>query len=176
MASAKATAVLATAVAQAKTPTLDKLFATCPYTWLKAHGTAVGLPTDDDMGNSEVGHNALGCGQIYSQGAKLVGQSLSKPAAMFAVRAPGRTADEQLPGKSARRCTFWACCPTAMCTPTSAHLIAMLPPCPAAGQSAPMLLPHPARRAAMCPATSALDLCGRSWSQALRSLPARRRL
>ena len=41
-------------------------------TWLKAHGTAVGLPTDDDMGNSEVGHNALGCGQIYSQGAKLV--------------------------------------------------------------------------------------------------------
>ena len=64
------------AVAQAKTPTLDKLFATCPYTWLKAHGTAVGLPTDDDMGNSEVGHNALGCGQIYSQGAKLVGESI----------------------------------------------------------------------------------------------------
>ena len=52
--------------------TLDKLMATCPMTWLKAHGTAVGLPTDDDMGNSEVGHNALGCGQIYSQGAKLV--------------------------------------------------------------------------------------------------------
>ena len=64
------------AVAQAKTLTLDKLFATCPYTWLKAHGTAVGLPTDDDMGNSEVGHNALGCGQIYSQGAKLVGESI----------------------------------------------------------------------------------------------------
>ena len=64
------------AVAQAKTPTLDKLFATCPYTWLKAHGTAVGLPTDDDMGNSEVGHNALGCGQIYSQGAKFVGESI----------------------------------------------------------------------------------------------------
>ncbi len=64
------------AVAQAKTPTLDRLFATCPYTWLKAHGTAVGLPTDDDMGNSEVGHNALGCGQIYSQGAKLVSESI----------------------------------------------------------------------------------------------------
>ena len=57
------------AVAQAKTPVLDRLMATCPMTWLKAHGTAVGLPTDDDMGNSEVGHNALGCGQIYSQGA-----------------------------------------------------------------------------------------------------------
>ena len=33
------------AVAQAKTPTLDKLMSTCPMTWLKAHGTAVGLPT-----------------------------------------------------------------------------------------------------------------------------------
>ena len=64
------------AVAVAKTPTLDHLLATCPHTWLKAHGTAVGLPTDDDMGNSEVGHNALGCGQIYSQGAKLVSESI----------------------------------------------------------------------------------------------------
>ena len=64
------------AVKQANTPTLDKLMATCPMTWLKAHGTAVGLPTDDDMGNSEVGHNALGCGQIYSQGAKLVQESI----------------------------------------------------------------------------------------------------
>ena len=64
------------AVKVANTPTLDKLFATCPYTWLKAHGTAVGLPSDEDMGNSEVGHNALGCGQVYSQGAKLVGESI----------------------------------------------------------------------------------------------------
>ena len=50
------------AVKLANTPNLDRLFATCPHNWLKAHGTAVGLPTDDDMGNSEVGHNALGCG------------------------------------------------------------------------------------------------------------------
>ena len=64
------------AVAVAKTPTLDKLLSTCPHTWLKAHGTAVGLPSDEDMGNSEVGHNALGCGQVYSQGAKLVGESI----------------------------------------------------------------------------------------------------
>ena len=71
------------AVAVAKTPTLDKLFATCPYTWLKAHGTAVGLPSDEDMGNSEVGHNALGCGQVYSQGAKLVGESIEN-GALFA--------------------------------------------------------------------------------------------
>ena len=62
--------------AVAKTPVLDQLFAQRPYTWLKAHGSAVGLPSDDDMGNSEVGHNALGCGQVYSQGAKLVGESI----------------------------------------------------------------------------------------------------
>ena len=68
------------AVAVAKTPTLDHLLETCPHTWLKAHGTAVGLPSDDDMGHSEVGHNALGCGQIYSQGAKLVGESIENGA------------------------------------------------------------------------------------------------
>ena len=66
------------AVTVAKTPTLDKLLAECPHTYLKAHGTAVGLPSDEDMGNSEVGHNALGCGQVYSQGAKLVGESIEK--------------------------------------------------------------------------------------------------
>ena len=71
------------AVAVAKTPTLDKLIATCPHTYLKAHGTAVGLPSDEDMGNSEVGHNALGCGQVYSQGAKLVGESIEN-GALFA--------------------------------------------------------------------------------------------
>ena len=65
------------AVAKANTPNLCNLLATCPHTKLKAHGTAVGLPTDDDMGNSEVGHNTLGCGQSYAQGAKLVGESLS---------------------------------------------------------------------------------------------------
>ena len=70
------------AVAVAKTPTLDNLLATCPHTWLKAHGTAVGLPSDEDMGNSEVGHNALGCGQVYSQGAKLVEESIES-SAMF---------------------------------------------------------------------------------------------
>lgn len=64
------------AVNLANTPVLDKLLETCPNTTLKAHGTAVGLPTDDDMGNSEVGHNALGCGQIYSQGAKLVNENI----------------------------------------------------------------------------------------------------
>ena len=64
------------AVVQAKTPNLDRLLSECPHTYLKAHGTAVGLPSDEDMGNSEVGHNALGCGQVYSQGAKLVSESI----------------------------------------------------------------------------------------------------
>ena len=67
---------LGDAVTLANTPTLDKLMVDCPMARLKAHGDAVGLPTDDDMGNSEVGHNALGCGQIYSQGAKLVNESI----------------------------------------------------------------------------------------------------
>ena len=64
------------AVAAANKPTLDMLMQSCPYTLLKAHGTAVGLPSDEDMGNSEVGHNALGCGQVYAQGAKLVNNSI----------------------------------------------------------------------------------------------------
>ncbi len=64
------------AVKAAKTPVLDALTAKYPHTAIKAHGTAVGLPTDKDMGNSEVGHNALGCGQIYAQGAKLVNESI----------------------------------------------------------------------------------------------------
>ena len=49
----------ANAVKLAKTQTLDMLMAKYPMLTLKAHGTAVGLPSDDDMGNSEVGHNAL---------------------------------------------------------------------------------------------------------------------
>ena len=57
------------AVAGAYTPNLDKLLKEYPTVSLKAHGTAVGLPSDDDMGNSEVGHNALGAGQVFAQGA-----------------------------------------------------------------------------------------------------------
>lgn len=64
------------AVSEANTPTLDALAAQSMYTELRAHGTAVGLPSDDDMGNSEVGHNALGAGRIFAQGAKLVNQAL----------------------------------------------------------------------------------------------------
>ena len=66
----------ANAIASAHTPTLDYLMANYPVLKIKAHGTAVGLPSDDDMGNSEVGHNALGSGQVFAQGAKLVSQSI----------------------------------------------------------------------------------------------------
>ncbi|MBE6598006.1 MAG: 2,3-bisphosphoglycerate-independent phosphoglycerate mutase [Ruminococcaceae bacterium] len=66
----------ANAVRMARTPNLDRLMANYPMVTLKAHGTAVGLPSDDDMGNSEVGHNALGSGQVFAQGAKLVSASI----------------------------------------------------------------------------------------------------
>ena len=43
---------------------------------IRAHGTAVGLPSDADMGNSEVGHNIMGAGRIFDQGAKQVEAAL----------------------------------------------------------------------------------------------------
>ncbi len=64
----------------AKTPCLDQLMKSKLYTQLKAHGTAVGMPSDDDMGNSEVGHNALGAGRVFDQGAKLVARSIESGA------------------------------------------------------------------------------------------------
>lgn len=63
-------------VAMAYTPVLDELLQGELVGSLKAHGTAVGLPSDGDMGNSEVGHNALGAGRVFSQGAKLVNEAI----------------------------------------------------------------------------------------------------
>jgi 2,3-bisphosphoglycerate-independent phosphoglycerate mutase len=67
----------------AETPCLDGLQSLAEkaescvlYREIRAHGTAVGLPSDQDMGNSEVGHNAIGAGQIFDQGAKRVDASL----------------------------------------------------------------------------------------------------
>ncbi len=65
------------AVALARTPILDSLRSRFPWRTLRAHGTAVGLPDDTDMGNSEVGHNALGAGRVFDQGAKLVNRALA---------------------------------------------------------------------------------------------------
>lgn len=91
------------AVSAANTPCYDKLRAQAPdrFRTVRAHGTAVGLPSDADMGNSEVrcpcralgpsggpvtsvlllplaqvGHNALGAGQVIDQGARLVDNAL----------------------------------------------------------------------------------------------------
>lgn len=68
------------AVADSKATMLKHLMNSAPWTKLKAHGTAVGLPSDDDMGNSEVGHNAIGCGRVFAQGAKLVAASIESRA------------------------------------------------------------------------------------------------
>ena len=71
------------AVKLAATPTLDSLWVPDARATLRAHGTAVGLPSDSDMGNSEVGHNALGCGRVYDQGASLVDRAIAS-GALFA--------------------------------------------------------------------------------------------
>ena len=70
------------AVADSKMYNLDSLKARSPNTRFKAHGKAVGLPSDEDMGNSEVGHNAMGCGRVFNQGAALVFKSI-ETGAMF---------------------------------------------------------------------------------------------
>ncbi len=70
------------AVRTALTPNLDWLKTHALYSSLKAHGTAVGLPSDEDMGNSEVGHNAIGCGRVFAQGASLVSNAIAT-GAMF---------------------------------------------------------------------------------------------
>jgi len=65
------------AVWLARTPNLDRLAATTPTLQLAAHGPAVGMPSEGDMGNSEVGHNALGAGRVFDQGAKLVAGAIA---------------------------------------------------------------------------------------------------
>ena len=65
------------AIFNAYTPTLDRLLAHYPHTLLKAHGKFVGMPSNEDMGNSEVGHNAIGSGQVYNQGASLVNDAIA---------------------------------------------------------------------------------------------------
>lgn len=111
----KSTTGLGDAVTAAHTPTLDKLLATCKNVYIKAHGTAVGLPSDEDMGNSEVGHNALGCGQVYSQGAKLVEEAIES-GEIF-----NSSAWQELKTTvwhTAAQCIFWGFCPTATYTAT----------------------------------------------------------
>jgi 2,3-bisphosphoglycerate-independent phosphoglycerate mutase len=63
------------AIAAAKKPNLDKLFATCPYTTIGASGMSVGLP-DGQMGNSEVGHTNIGAGRVVYQQLTLITKSI----------------------------------------------------------------------------------------------------
>ncbi len=70
----------ANAVGLARTPVLDALLASRYRTNLHAHGTHVGLASDAEMGNSEVGHNALGGGRVFEQGAKLVKRAIDEGA------------------------------------------------------------------------------------------------
>jgi hypothetical protein len=77
------------AVKLAHTPQLRQLEKTGLYRTLKAHGTYVGLPSDSDIGNSEVGHNALGAGRVSIKAPSSC-KSLLMMAAYFAA-APGRT-------------------------------------------------------------------------------------
>jgi 2,3-bisphosphoglycerate-independent phosphoglycerate mutase len=68
------------AVFVAKTPNLDRLLKGSTSRSLRAHGSAVGLPSEEDMGNSEVGHNAIGAGFVVEQGASLVQEGLASGA------------------------------------------------------------------------------------------------
>ena len=70
------------AVGAAWRPNLRRLQSLSLATTLRAHGLAVGLPSDEDMGNSEVGHNAIGCGRVFAQGARLVNDAIAS-GAMF---------------------------------------------------------------------------------------------
>ncbi len=90
---------ISNAIKNSRTPTLDMLMSKYPCLKLKAHGTAVGLPSDDDMGNSEVGHNAIGAGQVFAQGAKLVSNSIEQ-GTMFASKAWQEIASVKDTGKT----------------------------------------------------------------------------
>jgi len=54
------------AVRQAKAPSFDALWASCPHAFLKTSGQDVGLPVGQ-MGNSEVGHLNIGAGRVVMQ-------------------------------------------------------------------------------------------------------------
>ena len=142
------------AVVVAKTPTLDGLLANCPHTYLKAHGTAVGLPSDEDMGNSEVGHNALGCGQVYSQGAKLVGESIEN-GTLFASSV---WQDLVANAKSGKAMHFMGLLSDGNVHSNISHLIALLKAAKAAGVKCAYC--HILLDGRDVPATSALEYVG----------------
>ena len=63
------------AVASARKPVWDRLWADCPHSLIRTSGAAVGLPADQ-MGNSEVGHLNLGAGRVVYQEFTRVSRSI----------------------------------------------------------------------------------------------------
>jgi len=63
------------AIATARKPNWDRLWAECPHTALRTSGSAVGLP-GGQMGNSEVGHINLGAGRVVYQEFTRVSRSI----------------------------------------------------------------------------------------------------
>src|SRR6188508_1875819 len=64
------------AVRQARTPTFDRLWASCPHAFLRTSGEDVGLPPGQ-MGNSEVGHLNIGAGRLVMQDLPRINQAVS---------------------------------------------------------------------------------------------------
>ncbi|HZP74964.1 MAG TPA: 2,3-bisphosphoglycerate-independent phosphoglycerate mutase [Pseudolabrys sp.] len=64
------------AVRQAKTPTFDRLWSSCPHSFLHTSGKDVGLP-DGQMGNSEVGHLNIGAGRVVMQDLPRIGHAIA---------------------------------------------------------------------------------------------------
>ena len=97
------------AVVVAKTPTLDHLLATCPHTYLKAHGTAVGLPSDEESAT------------MPSAAVRFIHrvQSWLAKASKTARCTHPLLGKRWLPTQKVRPCILSACCLTAMSTPIS---------------------------------------------------------
>ncbi|HVZ53609.1 MAG TPA: 2,3-bisphosphoglycerate-independent phosphoglycerate mutase [Pseudolabrys sp.] len=64
------------AVRQAKTPSFDRLWETCPHGFLRTSGLDVGLPTGQ-MGNSEVGHLNIGAGRVVMQDLPRIDEAIA---------------------------------------------------------------------------------------------------
>ena len=64
------------AVRQARTPTFDRLWNSCPHALLRTSGKDVGLP-QGQMGNSEVGHLNIGAGRVVMQDLPRIGEAIA---------------------------------------------------------------------------------------------------
>ncbi|MDQ6997008.1 MAG: 2,3-bisphosphoglycerate-independent phosphoglycerate mutase [Mariprofundus sp.] len=65
------------AIALAHTPVFDRLWSEYAHTCLLTHGHFVGLPSDKDMGGSEVGHLTMGAGMVLEQGPTRINNAIA---------------------------------------------------------------------------------------------------